>query len=127
MRRYKIWDKQEPVYLLGHDEQGRKVNTPEQWIERYPWADIPGAKCIIHGGVINGQICEEFTSFTQLRKEQGCPIVFDGTMTDDEILTTIEIFEDTPPEVEEGVDPLERVAAALEYQNLSNMDDGEAV
>ena len=124
--RYKIWDGQENVITMGFDkppsEGGKNVFTPEDWKFLYPFAAVPG-KCIIHGGTINGQICEERDGFLQLRKEQGAPIELDGSMTDEEILEIVEIWEDA-----QGIEPQvpsaeERIAAALEAQVMMSMPD----
>jgi hypothetical protein len=60
----------------------------------------------------------EFQSAIEHYKAQGAPI--QNGMTDEEILQVIEDFEDHPPEPEPGpATAEERIAAALEFQNLA--------
>jgi hypothetical protein len=129
--RYVIWNGIDIILTLGRDEFGRNVNTPDQWKEKYPFAAVPGKKCIIHGGTVNGQICEEYDGFVQLRQEQGAPIELDGSMTDREILDIIEIWEDSLNELAaeaaalEPPGALERLAAAVEAQVMLATPDIE--
>lgn len=112
MSRYKIWDKQENIYT----PRGEML-TAAQWLERYAWANAPGAKMVISGGVINGGCALEFEAMKQQYARMGC--TFTEGMTDAEVLAAIEAFEDAPVEV--GVSAEERIAAALEYQNLASL------
>jgi hypothetical protein len=109
---YKIWNKTDNIYTLAPDENGKGVFTPEEWISKYPWAGIPGLKCIIGGGAINGTVMIQFDQYVDMYKEH---IDFTG-MNDQEILDAIEYFEQHPPEA--GVSTEERIAAALEYQTM---------
>jgi hypothetical protein len=123
--RYKVWDGVETIYTLGRDEQGRNVFSPEDWKETYPFLNAPGAKCIIGGGAVNGALCEEYRSYIQRHIEMGCPVDL-ATMTDEEIMLGMELWEDgilnaqpTDPSLEE------RAVAAAEFANLLAMENAE--
>ena len=110
MSRYKIWDKKETIYTpVGG------ANTPEQWIEKYPWAGLPNAKVVISDGLINGGFCGELSQMQRMYAEQG--VVFTDDMTDEEILAAIEDFQLHPPGYDQPTVE-ERTAAALEAQVL---------
>lgn len=127
--KYAIWDKQSDIYTLGRDaETGKMQWTAEEYIETHaPWAAIPAVKVIVGGGTINGTFFMEFEATKDFYQKQGAPIA-DG-MTDDEVLLAIEEWEDHPPQPEPVEDEtailLERVAAALEFNNILNMPDIE--
>jgi len=107
--RYKIWDKQEPIYTpVG------EVFTAQQWLDKWPWAKLPNTKCVISAGPINGAVMGEFSSFVEQYKKMGCPI--DDAMTDEEILQAIEDFEDNPPEPEPTIE--ERAIALEEFKAM---------
>lgn len=119
MARYKIWDKMSDIYTPGVDQNGRSAWTAEEYIAaNAPWAAIPGVKVIVGGGTINGTVFMEYGATVEFYKGQGAAIT-DG-MTDVEILAAIETFEDNPPQAEEPTAE-ERIAAALEFQNLLSL------
>jgi hypothetical protein len=110
--RYKIWDKQEPIYTpVG------EVFTAQQWLDKWPWAKLPNTKCVISAGPINGALMAEFSSFVEQYKKMGCPI--DDAMTDEEILQAIEDFEDNPPEPEPTIE--ERAIALEEFKAMATV------
>lgn len=111
MAKYKIWDKEEDIYTPS----GERF-TAMQWLARYPWANIPNAKMIISDGIINGGCAMEFTATVDYYKKAGAEIT-EG-MTDAQILTAIEEFEDRPPEP--VVSAEDRIADALEFEILMN-------
>lgn len=115
MARYQFWDKLSDVYTPS----GERF-TAEQWAATYPWIKIPGAKMIITTGLINGGVAMEFEATKAYYKRLGAAIT--DEMTDDEVLTAIEDFEDNPPRSGEST-PEERIAAALELQNLLALPD----
>lgn len=126
MKRYKIWDKQSDIITPGIDQNGKQRWTAQEYIEHHAqWASLPDVKVIITGGVINGGVFMEFDSTVDFYKKQGVNIT--DNMTDEEILDAIEYWEDHPPEpVEDETDLLlERVAAALEFNNILNLPDIE--
>lgn len=106
--RYQIWNKTDDIYV----PTGQRF-TAAQWLERYPWVGVPGAKMIITTGLINGGVAMEFGATVAQYKAMGATIT-DG-MTDEEILAAIEDFEDNPPGANEPSNE-ERIAAALEAQ-----------
>jgi hypothetical protein len=115
MARYKIWDKAEPIYTLGPDQDGKYIHSAQEYIDEHaPWAAIPTVKVLIGGGPINGTAFMELGATVEHYRRQGAVIPDDAT--DDEIIAAIEDFEDKPPEVEPSSE--ERIAAALELANL---------
>lgn len=111
--KYKIWDKQEPIYTpVG------EMFTAQQWLDKWPWAKLPNTKCVISAGPINGAFMGEFSSFVEQYKKMGCPI--DDAMTDEEILQAIEDFEDNPPEPEPTIE--ERAIALEEFKAMATVE-----
>ena len=111
--KYKIWDKQEPIYTpVG------EMFTAQQWLDKWPWAKLPNTKCVISAGPINGAVMGEFSSFVEQYKKMGCPI--DDAMTDEEILQAIEDFEDNPPEPEPTIE--ERAIALEEFKAMVTVE-----
>jgi len=117
--RYRIWNKTDEIYTPGAGPDGKSRFTAQEWLAKYPWANIPGVKAIIGGGPINGTVMMEFDATKEHYKRMGAGIE-DG-MADAEILQAIEDFEDAPPASEPS--PEERIAAALEFNNLLNMPE----
>lgn len=130
MARYIIWDRTSDVFTPGINpnvkgltystELGTSRYTAEEWAAIRPWVNIPGEKMILAGTGLNGGICEVFSGFVALRKQQGANIT-DG-MTDEEILAEIERWEDeqNKPTTESTAE--ERIAAALEAQVMNSME-----
>lgn len=124
MGRYQIWNKIDNIFTPS----GTKF-TAQQWREKYPWVDIPGAKMIITTGIINGGTAMEFTATAEQYKRMGADIPDDwkeqiakGSLTDSDILDAIEYFEDNPPGAgEPSIE--ERTAAALEFMAIMAMPD----
>jgi hypothetical protein len=127
MRRYKIWDKVSDLVTPGVDpETGKQVWTAQEYIEKFAqWAAIPGVKAVITTGVINCGVFMEFNATKEAYIRSGVHIT--DEMTDDEVLDAIEYWEDHPPQIEPKEDEtdllLERVASALEFNNVLNMPD----
>jgi len=115
MSRYKVWDKNEPIYTPSGEEF-----TKEQWLARYKWANNPSAKMIIGAGVINGTVAMEFNATVEHYKKRGC-VIDEATMTDEQILQAIEDFEDTPQEPEP--DTTERMVALEEFKTMSTLPE----
>lgn len=110
MSRYQIWDKESPIITPS----GAQF-TAQEWADRYPWIKFPGAKMIITAGLINGGAAMEYEATVEHYRKAGAAIT--DLMTEDEVLTAIEDFEDNPPGANEP-GPEERIAAALEAQVL---------
>ncbi len=118
MSRYQIWDKQSDIYTPS----GAHF-TAAEWAARYPWVNIPGAKMIITSGLINGGAAMEFGATVEHYKHAGASIT--DAMTDEEVLTAIEAFEDNPPG-SDGPSVEERTAAALEFLAVNSLPDETA-
>lgn len=119
MTRYAIWNKQDPITTPGIcPVTGKQTWTAEEYIsKKAPWAAASNVKAIIGAGVINGGVFLEFASTVEHYKKLG--VVIEDGMTDNEILAAIEYFEDNPPIPEASAE--ERIAAALEFQNIMSL------
>ena len=107
--KYKIWNKQDTLITpIG------EVLTKEQVFEKYPMSELEGFKFVICDAPISLGVFMEFEQTKQAYKGMGVPIV--DTMTDQQVLDAITYFEENPPIPEPTAD--ERIAAAMEYDNL---------
>lgn len=118
MSRYAIWDKKSPVITpVG------QVFTAKEWIDKHPVAALDTIKIVCGGGEINGSFFGTFGNLKETAAKMGCD--FSKCTTDQEVLDTIEAFEDalnTPVEPE-GPTTDERIAAALEAQVMMSLPD----
>lgn len=115
LKRYNIWNKQTPVITPSG-----AVFTAEQWKERYPVAALDSITVVCGAGEINGSFFGTLGQMVQMYEAQGAD--FSEATTDVEKLEVIEAFEDSinnPPDTGEST-PEERIAAALEYNNMLN-------
>ena len=112
MAKYAIWNKQDPIYTLV----GECIPASE-YLAKHAWAQIPGVRVIVGGGNINGTMFLEFDATKEFYVKQGMEIP-EGA-TDEEILALMEAWDSRV--IEPEVTAEERIAAALEYQNLVNM------
>jgi hypothetical protein len=115
MSKYAIWNKTDNVYTPS----GRKF-TPAEWIAQYAYIDSPNAIPVVASGVLNGAFSGELNTLKAMAEQQGAD--FSTCKTNEEILAAIEAFEikqNTPVVTTEST-PEERIAAALEYNNLLN-------
>lgn len=114
LKRYAIWDKTSHVYTpVGEDL------TPEEWIDRYSWINNPAAVPIVSKGLINGSYCGELSQMMDFMIDAAKDEhLFDDCSTNEEILLKIEELEniENMPSTEPSAE--ERIASALEYQNL---------
>ena len=110
--KYKIWDKTNNLVTPIHEEL-----TPSQVFERYPAAKLDNFKMVICDANISMGVFMEFDGFKTHCKSLG--VTFTDTMTDQEVLDAITAFEENPPEAEATAE--ERIAAALEFQNLNSL------
>ncbi len=118
MKRYAIWNKQDPVLTpIG------EVLTAAQWMERYPIAGVPSVTVVCGAGEINGAFFGTLGQMVQMYEAQGAD--FAGCQTAEDKLAVIEAFEDkmNQPSTEPSAD--ERIAAALEYQVMASLPDEE--
>jgi hypothetical protein len=112
--RYKIWNGTDNLVTpIG------EVLTPQQVHERFPASAIAGIKWVIADNPISMSVFMEFEATKAMYKQQGAPITDD--MTDQEVLDAISDFEENPPAPEPTAE--ERIASALEFQNLISMPD----
>lgn len=113
LKRYTIWDKQSPVITpVG------EVLSPEQWIDRYPMAGLETITVVCAAGEINGGFFGTLGQMVQMYEAQGAD--FSDATTDIEKLEVIEAFEDSMNAPSDESTPEERIAAALEYNNMLN-------
>lgn len=119
MLKYAIWDRKSPVRTpIG------EILTPEEWIDRYGWAADPEAVPIVAAGFINGAFSGELHQLVDIYAEQGAD--FSECESDEDKIAVIEAFEQgaaNAQKTENTADPTERIAAALEYQVLTSLDD----
>ena len=119
MARYAIWDKKSDIFTLGKDANGKSRFTAQEYIDTHaPWAGIDGVKVIVGGGAINGTVFMEFDAAVAQYQRMGAD--FSACVSEADYLAAIEKFEDNPPA---STIPTaeERIAAALEFQNIASM------
>ena len=113
LKRYAIWDKQSQVITpVG------EVLTPAQWIDRYPIAGLETVTVVCAAGEINGAFFGTLGQMVQMFEAQGAD--FSEATTDIEKLEVIEAFEDAINAPSDESTAEERIAAALEYNNMLN-------
>lgn len=119
MSKYAIWNKTDAILTpIG------EVLTAEQWINRYPIAGIETIKVVCAAGEVNGAFFGTLGSMVDIYTKRGCD--FSSCETDQDILDTIEAFEDAMNASDETyVSTDERIAAALEAQVMMSMPDEE--
>lgn len=115
LKRYGIWDKESPVITPSG-----AVFTAEEWKEQYPAAALDNITVVCGAGEINGSFFGTLGQMVQMYEQRGAD--FSEATTDIQKLEVIEAFEDaTSNPVDTGESsPNERIAAALEYNNLLN-------
>ena len=127
LKRYAIWNKTDSIITpIG------EVLSAEQWKERYPIAALDSITVVCAAGEINGAFFGTLGQMVQMYEAQGAD--FSEATTDVEKLEVIEVFEEKmqTPAYPGMSTPEERIAAALEYNNLLNSpivnsDDPDAV
>ena len=113
--RYIIWDKVSTVYTPSGAEF-----TPEQWMIRYKWINNPNMIPIMAAGPFNGAVIDELSRM-KLRAEQA-GATFDEGLSNEELLDAIVAFDDEKnAEAINTPTDSERIAAAMEFQNLLAM------
>ena len=114
MQRYAIWDKKSNIITpIG------EVLTPEQWIERYPAAGLDTVTVVCSAGEINGAFFGTLGQMRGMYEKMGAD--FSECSTNEDVLSVIEAFEDSWSATNDMPSSEERIAAALEYQNLLSM------
>ena len=127
LKRYAIWNKTDSIITpIG------EVLSAEQWKERYPIAALDSITVVCAAGEINGAFFGTLGQMVQMYEAQGAD--FSEATSDIEKLEVIEVFEEKmqTPAYPGMSTPEERIAAALEYNNLLNSpivnsDDPDAV
>lgn len=120
--KYQIWDKTSNIYTPSG-----KMFTPAEWIEMYGWINMPGAVPVISTGRINGKFSGELHEMKEMYEGRGC--IFTEDMTNEQVLEAMEAFDEAQAEAakqaaeEAAATPSaeERLAAAMEFQNLMNL------
>lgn len=120
--RYAIWDKVSDIYTPS----GIKL-TAAQWLEKYAWINAPGAVPVVAAGLINGALIDELGQMKKRYEQQGA--TFDSSLSGQDLLDAIEAFEDeqaanakaAAEEAAATPSAEERLAAAMEFQNLMNL------
>lgn len=114
--RYAIWNKTDDIYTPA----GPKL-TAEQWIAKYGWAGAPNTVVVISAGPINGALIDELSQMKARCEARGA--IFDEGLNNQQLLDAIEAWEDEqaakPVETEATAE--ERMAAAMEFQNLLSL------
>ena len=121
-KRYQIWDKVSDIYT----PVGEKL-TADQWVARYGWIKAPGSVPIVAAGLINGALIDELGQMKKRYEQQGA--TFDSSLSGQDLLDAIEAFEDeqaanakaAAEEAAATPSAEERLAAAVEFQNLLAM------
>lgn len=117
-KRYAIWNKTDDIYTPA----GPKL-TAAQWIERYGWAGNPNMTVIVSAGPINGSMIDELSRMKARYEAQGA--TFDEGLSNQQLLDAIEAWEDekNAEAAARAAEPTaeERIAAAMEYQNLLSL------
>ena len=121
-KKYVIWDKVSDVYTPSG-----KVFTPDEWVAQYGWIKLPDAIPVVSAGMFNGAFSGELHALQNTYKSRGC--VFEDNLSPQQILDKIEEFEEereakrkeNEAVIENTPSAEERIAAALEYQNLATL------
>ena len=121
-KRYAIWDKVSDIYT----PVGERLSA-QQWIDRYGWIKAPGSVPIVAAGLINGALIDELSQMKTRYEQQGA--TFDSSLSGQALLDAIEAFEDqraadakaAAEEAANTPSAEERLAAAVEFQNLLAM------
>lgn len=116
MARYAIWNKKDNVITPRGE-----VLSADEWKARYPVAALDSIIVVCAAGEINGGFFGTLGQMRQMWEQQG--IDFSACTTNEEILAAIESAEDAANTPSDEPTAEERIAAALEMQNLMAMDD----
>lgn len=113
LKRYAIWDKKTPIITPIME-----VLTPEQWMARYPAAALDSVTVVCSAGEINGGFFGTLGQMMHAAESRGWD--FSSCTTDEERLEAYETFEDAQNATSDEPTAEERIAAALEYQNMTS-------
>jgi hypothetical protein len=117
-KRYKIWDKKETLIPPSGE-----IITAEMQLQRFPAATLPNSKFVISSvGLYNLAVWDEFYTLIEIFKQRGA--VFPAGISDDQALDIMADWEDYERELAASyISPDERMAAAMEFQNLLALED----
>lgn len=126
-KRYAIWDKVSPILTpIG------EVLTAEQWVARYPIADVATINVVCAAGEINGGFFGTLGQMVKMAEDDGWD--FSECTTPEEKLEQYEAWEDykNTPSTEVSNEELTAtslasIAASMEYQNMMTLEDTEEV
>lgn len=118
--KYAIWNKKDLIYTPVGEEL-----SAEEWLARYSWLKPSRAVPVVAAGLINGAFCGELSQMKQYAERAGA--TFNEGLSDEELLDAIAAFEDAQNAPNTDPTAEERIAAALEYQNLASMPDAGTV
>lgn len=119
--KYKIWNKKDEVYTPNG-----KVFSAEQWMAQYPIARKDNITILCAAGEINGAFFGTLNALVERYEDRG--VDFSDCKTSEEKLAKIEQYEKEQDELakkeaEEAANKVtaeDRIAAALEYNNILN-------
>lgn len=128
--KYAIWNKKDVILTpVG------QVFSPEEWIKKYPIAGLDTITAVCMAGEINGAFFGTLGSMVERYTKRGAD--FSKCTTDEEKIEVINSFEETEELSKKEADAnvaydrelsatsLASIAASLEYQNLTTLDDVE--
>lgn len=139
-KRYKFWDKKEDLFVPSVGKDGKGSYTAEEaFTKLIPWARRADAVVVISQGPINGATRMNFFDVkNHVQREINWRVENDepkwlgyamangltgnvdvSSMDPQMVLDTMEWLEDNPPAP--MPDPMERLAAAVEFQNMLTM------
>ena len=112
--KYKIWDKKSNLVTPT-----LAVLTPQQVFAKYPASALPDIDFIIVDDKISMGVFMEYSQTIKNYESRG--VVFTEEMTQQEKLDAISEFEAKIPEYVPTAE--ERIASAMEFQNILAMED----
>lgn len=116
MKRYAIWNKQDPIITpVG------EVLTAEQWIGRYPVAGVPSITVVCAAGEINGAFFGTLGQMVAMFEREGCD--FSACETAEDKLAAIEAFEDArEAEAKAAAEEAAAYAASAEERQIAALE-----
>ena len=114
-KRYAIWNKIDDIYTPG----GKKY-TATEWADKYEWIKCTDTVPVVGAGKINGGYLGELFQMKEQCEAEGA--TFEEDLLNEELLDAIEDCYEKRQIASQNaaLEPTseERIAAALEYQNL---------
>ena len=111
--KYKLWNKTDALITPTG-----KVFSPAEVFEKYPASAIEGFDYIISDSPVNMAVFMQYDQTVEMYKDMGLDIP-EG-LTKNEVVTLISNFQ---PEEPKAVSAYDRIAAALEFNNLLMLED----